>query len=743
LSTIGLMATTPACKDSSGSEGKAKAAPTRASTAPVSARTGQHTWRALVDEAARAEIHAGGVLIDFGTADQHKYTRGGWNTGWERPARIEGVSVGVIAAPRAHIDVVTGGPTAELVTRLRSSKAGPIQVHIDGKAAGAIEATTSFSLVRLPLSAALAAGRHRIELRTVKGKRSRRRVHIDWLWLANKAKAEPPELQSRVKPMNLGGGVRRALVAPTSRDYVFHLEVPAKASLVFDHAAPKSADIQVIAQVDGAEPRTLLNAKAGPKWKEAHVDLGPIAGKAARLVLRSKGAGVGWGEPEIMMPGKPAATRPRKKARATIVILIDTLRADELKVFNPKSKTHTPAYDSVAKQGTVFANAYNNENWTKPSVATFLSGVYPSTHDTKRDASRLPREVEIISQRMKAQGVRTAGFMGNGYISHKYGFAKGWDELAVYWGDRDRPPAEKLFGDAMKWLKKHKDERFFLYIQTFDPHVNLDVDKRYVERYFPGSYSGPMGDVITASDQAKLSTGKIPRTEENLNWIKAHYRGEISYHDEHMGNFLRELERMKLVDDVLLVIANDHGEELGDHGKFGHGHSLYDDMIRSPLTMRLPGLFTAGAAVDEIVEHVDVAPTIFDVMGLQSLPHAEGRSLVPLVRGKPAQRPYYAVFEMLDNRRGIRIGHYKLLLGPGLDVLFDLEADPKENKSIYESHPIARRMAEVYLGEALATPSKGRRQQDVTERRKFKASKVKISKRVRRQLEALGYFGEH
>src|SRR5690606_3792025 len=109
------------------------------------------------------------------------------------------------------------------------------------------------------------------------------------------------------------------------------------------------------------------------------------------------------------------------------------------------------------------------------------------------------------------------------------------------------------------------------------------------------------------------------------------------------------------------------------------------------LVMRLPGLFEPGKKITEVVEHVDLTPTLLDVLGLPPMPDAEGRSLVPLVRGKPDRRPYYAVIEMLDRRRAVRVGRFKLLLGEGLEHLFDLEADPGENENLIASHPIARR----------------------------------------------------
>ena len=125
------------------------------------------------------------------------------------------------------------------------------------------------------------------------------------------------------------------------------------------------------------------------------------------------------------MPFHPPKVNRRKRPKNVIFVLIDTVRADVFKDFNPNSNVETPFFDDLAGRSVVFRNAYNQENWTKPSVASILSGLYPATHDTKRDTSVLPKQIQLLPQQLKKKRFSTAGFVSNGYVSGKFGFEKG------------------------------------------------------------------------------------------------------------------------------------------------------------------------------------------------------------------------------------------------------------------------------------------------------------------------------
>jgi arylsulfatase A-like enzyme len=754
---LGVVVLGAACKsdraESTSPPAAAQGTPPTSATPPRarSVRTRRHVHRPLLIEAARAELDVGGLFIDFGTPDDQKYTRGAWGTGWGATARgSKGAAVTLARADANNtgLDVHLPRPATALLLRARSPIAGQkVTLYLDGKAIRSADVPPEWTTVTLPLDTEAPAGRH--DVRLVYKSKGTPAAEIDWAYFA-RADAIAPATVPRVMPINIAGAPKRALVAPSARTFVFYLEPPAHASLVFDYASDKATEFVVAATVDGHEPKVLFRAKAGASWQEGDVDLGAFAGKAVRLELTTSGPdGVtGWGEPEILTseraPPVVRAEAADKPAKNVIFLLIDTARADAFSPFNPKTKVTTPAFDAMASKAVVFGAAYNNENWTKPSVATSLTGTYPVTHDTKTDSAALPADIVLGSEHMKAAGLATGAFVANGYVSEKFGFEQGWDVFRNYIREKRQTEAEHVFRDALGFVKERKPgERFFVYIQTIDPHVPYKPPESFIKAYHPGPYRGPFGPSIDTEEQLKLSKDASKYSAADRAWLAALYHGEISYHDHQMGLFFAEIEKLGLLPDTAVVITNDHGEELGEHGRWGHGHSLYEELIRAPLVVKYDPVFTPGTRVDEVVEHVDLMPTLLDVLGLPPLKEADGVSMLPLLRGEPAMRPAYAVSEFGEGRRAVRVGRWKLQRSTGsLRTLFDVVDDPGETADLYAKNPIALRMCEVHLGETLATPDKSQRLDDAANRRRFSSGKANIDPETRRQLEALGYFGE-
>ncbi|MBW1905500.1 MAG: sulfatase-like hydrolase/transferase, partial [Deltaproteobacteria bacterium] len=130
--------------------------------------------------------------------------------------------------------------------------------------------------------------------------------------------------------------------------------------------------------------------------------------------------------------------------------------------------------DQFASDGVVFALAQAPENWTKPSVASILTGLHPQTHQQKTGDAALPSSAELLSEHLKGEGFATGGFIANGYVSDRFGFDQGWDDYTNYIREEKSTEAKDVFDDAGNWIEAHKDERFFAYIQTIDPHVPYD-----------------------------------------------------------------------------------------------------------------------------------------------------------------------------------------------------------------------------------------------------------------------------
>ena len=336
----------------------------------------------------------------------------------------------------------------------------------------------------------------------------------------------------------------------------------------------------------------------GAGWNEKVVSLADQAGKVVRLDLVAEGEGnVAWASPAIVVP--EVEVKKPEPAKSTIVLLIDTLRSDELRAYDKRSRVETPALDAVAKEGVVFTSAQAPENWTKPSVASVLTGLFPATHGTKQSESRLPDGVLMISEGMKQHGVATAAFLANGYVSDKFGFKQGWDHYTNYIRENKSTKAENVFTEAGDWIEKHKDQRFFAYVHTIDPHVPYDPPQKWLDKYDPEPYSGQVSPRKTADqlEKAKRKPPAVVFNERDRRHLRALYDAEVSYHDEELSKFIDRLKKLGVFDDVLFVVTADHGEEFNDHGSWGHGHSVYQELLHVPLMFRRPGALPGFSAI--------------------------------------------------------------------------------------------------------------------------------------------------
>lgn len=711
---------------------------------PPSHRETHQSWRSLTHEVWRAELSVGGLLVDMGDPDQHKYTRGGWGNEWSGMGAEGPLTYAEAGKKRAWLHVVTDAPTTALVFNARSDVEGQtVTARVDDQVVGTADVSGTWGAVTLNLETPIEPGRHRVHLDF--GKKGDVRAQVDSVWFQTDAAATAPTATPRVEGT--------ALNAPSDRTYAYHLVPPTDAALVFVPAG--AATFVVEAQSDTTGPTELWRGGAADvdAAGEVVVDLADFAGAATRLTLRTEGGAGTWDAPGLYVPEIVTPERVDTAPKNVMVILIDTVRAD---VFEPwktpaadgdpllghADTVSTPTVDKLAAEGVVFRQAYSNENWTKPSVATVLSGLRPVTHDTKMQGSVLSKDVTLLSERMKEQGFSTAMFSANGFVSDRFGFDQGWDHYTNYIREGKASYAEKVFREAGDWIETHQDERSLVYIQTIDPHVPYSVDVEYIEPYHPEKYTGSLSRVLDGHVQADISQGKRAVTDADKKWIRSLYYAEISYHDHHLAEFLARLDELGWLDDTLIVITNDHGEELGEHGRYGHGHSLYDELLRAPLILHDPSRLEAQV-IHDVVEQVDLTPTLLDLMQVPA-DGMDGISMVPLLDGQPALRPGYAVSEFLNGKRAIRVGEHKLEVDKGKGVnLWNVHSDPLEQTNVAADEPIAYRMCEVYLGEALASPDKeGIGYGAAAQGQQFEAGEIPIEGELQEQLEALGYFGD-
>ena len=325
-----------------------------------------------------------------------------------------------------------------------------------------------------------------------------------------------------------------------------------------------------------------------------------------RIELRAEGdvgAGrVAWSTPALLLPQKKLEAPP-KQAKNVVVLLIDTMRARSLKPFNPSTRVKTPVLDKVAQEGVVFEACQAPENWTKPSTALVLTSLFPATRGAKTDGAALPKGATLLSESLKEAGFKTGSFIANGYVSDKFGFNQGWDHYTNYIREKKSTDAENVFKEAGDWIEQHKEERFFAYVHTIDPHVPYDPSEQFLSMYAKGEYTGQVSPRKTAEQlaEAKRVPPKVTFNDVDKQRLKDLYDGEVSYHDYYLGLFVERLQKLGLYEDTIFVITADHGEEFDEHGSWGHGHSVYQELLWIPYIVRLPGVIAPNQRIRQAV----------------------------------------------------------------------------------------------------------------------------------------------
>jgi len=697
----------------------------------------------LAAHLARAELRQGEAqIIDFGVPGAQKYTLGGWRTRIGRDVR-EGqpeVSASVLENVTGFVLVPsdTAGPRT-LRVRARAVADGRLTVYVGGETVGLATLPTDgrYATVRLELpEGRLEAGENSIQFRVPSTGAlpsiPNAGVLIDWIRLGPEDDPHAEEAPPSPSQLVTGEGDGRVVRIPDGWSLGWTLDVPAGARLRGTARGP--GRVEVTAHRDGAPPRTLGTLGGDAAFD---LDLAGVGGELARIELRARGA-TSLVRPAVVTLDAPSV-RPRSHPHHVLVYLTDTLRADKLRPYRPDTRVRTPQLDRWATQAALMVRGHAQENWTKPSVATLLSGLFPWEHQATSEEAVLPAGVDLLSERLGREGFHTGAFIANGFCSDRFGFRQGWSGgFRNYIREGLRTQAQFIAADVLDWLDRRPTDRpFFLYVHTVDPHVPYMPPAELLALYDPEPYAGPVDFHRDRELLEHVKGGSLRLNERDRLRLEALYDGEITYHDTHLGSILEGLERRGLADDTIVVFTADHGEEFWDHDSVGHGHSMYEELIHVPLLVRVPGVTEGAVPIEDVVGLVDVAPTLFDALGLE-LPEAfSGRSFLPELLGRSSDAPRYAVTGFMEGWRAVNVGRLKLIHRTERHLqLYDTAADPHETRDLAATRPIAVRYARGLLGLGLAeAESRGQVRVEVQPER------ATIDETTRQQLEALGYVG--
>jgi arylsulfatase A-like enzyme len=340
-----------------------------------------------------------------------------------------------------------------------------------------------------------------------------------------------------------------------------------------------------------------------------------------------------------------------------ILISIDTLRADHLSCYGYKRPT-TPQLDRIAAEGILFKNAYSTAVWTPPAHASMLTGLYPSQHGTV-NFRKLNDKIPTIAQTLRDHGFATAGFVNNPAVGEFVGLDRGFTDFFEIWegvtskyllirgihflyrkwlgllGVQDHG-AKKTNELAKEWLAAHAvDERpFFMFLHYIEPHNPIDAPYPYKKKFVEvnGAAALDMEKIQkVAFNPLVCYTDNLKLNESERAYLISLYDGEIAYVDSMVGEVIESLRAMKILDDTMVIITADHGEHFGEHGHYSHTSSLYQPIVHIPLIIRYPRAYPAAELFEPPVQHVDIFPTLLDLLNIadDSLNNLPGLSLLP------------------------------------------------------------------------------------------------------------------
>ncbi|WP_121821735.1 sulfatase [Halostella salina] len=451
-----------------------------------------------------------------------------------------------------------------------------------------------------------------------------------------------------------------------------------------------------------------------------------------------------------------------------VLVVADTTRYDD--ALRPDV---APTITDLRETGATYANAVAPAPWTLPSHGSLFTGQYPSKHGAHAGHERLDEGPPTLPELFRAAGYDTAGVSGNTWISREGGFARGFDEFHQTWQyvqadtamgelvevteeSRLRAVGRKLFdgnplanaanavyrtlvrdrGDegaarATAWVEdwladRERDDPFFLFANYLEPHLEYRPPKHLAERFLPDgmSYEAAM-DV--PQEPWEYLAGTVELTDRDFAALRALYRAEIAYLDEHLARLRRALVAAGEWDDTVFVLVGDHGENFGEHGLMDHQYCLYDTLLHVPLVVA-GGAFDGRGEVDRLVSLVDVPATLLDAGGVDA-PAArtefQGRSFHPGSDADPHEhvfaeylepQPSMAaleehvddlpphVYEYDRSLRAVRTADHKLIRGSdGSRELYHVADDPGEENDLTRSHPEQAERLEAVVDEWLAS----------------------------------------
>lgn len=364
-----------------------------------------------------------------------------------------------------------------------------------------------------------------------------------------------------------------------------------------------------------------------------------------------------------------------------VLIVSDTLRRDHLGLYGNKT-IRTPHLDRFAQQCVIFDKCYANSFPTMPMRADIFTGKWTYTY---LGWAPLPQEEVVLAEVLQKAGYLTKAVVDTPFfVRGDYNYDRGFQDFECIQGQdygerQDRSLQRRYETDhcapatmlaASQWLERHYKEKFFLYVDTWDPHEPWDAPQWYTELYYPsydgnisypnyGGYPHYHGKIIrpcywTWKDAEEAIGRRV--TEEDLKLAHACYRGEVTMVDRWVGYLLDTMESMNLMNETIVIFTSDHGFYFGEHGIFGkgmwregkwHRSPLYEEIARVPLLIHVPGV--KAQRVNTLVSLADLMPTTLELVEVEIPDTVQAQSMVPALKGELTEREFVVTSSPLYN----------------------------------------------------------------------------------------------
>ena len=387
--------------------------------------------------------------------------------------------------------------------------------------------------------------------------------------------------------------------------------------------------------------------------------------------------------PSLLLSG--CGKRQHAKKPNIILITLDTTRADRLGCYGYRRQT-SPNIDKLAEESVLYTRAIAPSSWTLPSHASLFTGKFTSSHGARYDpegpllltdaisgpeswdayrARGLAQNEVTLAEVLKETGYTTAAVVGGPWMKRIFGLNKGFD----YYNDSQISTvngrlASQVTTSALNWLERRREKKFFLFLNYFDPH---------------GPYSPPEGFALKFLPKGTNFTGREPTLEET----NALYDAEILYMDHYIGRFLQKLKVENLYNDTLIIVTSDHGELFGEHGKFGHGHYLYQEELHVPLFIKYPAGEVSPKRTDLRAQLTDILPMIYERVGITIPGNIQGTSPSQIKHPIIAETYPLPLISKDGSWQSIFEGDFKFIWNSkNQHMLFNLKDDPEENVNI-------------------------------------------------------------